>query len=57
MVGNILGQSFLRVDSIPPGYTLFSVGGMAQGNKWSKHFSRADSFSPGYTLFSVVGMA
>jgi hypothetical protein len=52
-VGNSPGQSFLRADSFPPGYTLFSVGGMAQGKEWSKHFSRADSFSPGYTLFSV----
>jgi hypothetical protein len=55
-VGNRPGQSFLRADSFPPGYTLFSVGGMAQGKEWSKHFSRADSFSPGYTLFSVEGM-
>jgi hypothetical protein len=45
-VGNSLGQSFLRADSFPPGYTLFSVGGMAQGKEWSKHFSRVDSFSP-----------
>jgi hypothetical protein len=37
-VGNSPGQSFLRADSFPPGYTLFSVGGMAQGKEWSKHF-------------------
>jgi hypothetical protein len=55
-VGNSPGQSFLRADSFPQGYTLFSVGGMAQGKEWSKHFSRADSFSPGYTLFSVGRM-
>jgi hypothetical protein len=52
------GQTFLRADSFSPGYTLFSVGGMAQGGKWSKQlFLRVDSFSPGYTLFSVGGMA
>jgi hypothetical protein len=56
-VGNSLGQSFLREKSFSPGYTLFSVGGMAQGKEWSKHFSRADSFSLGYTLFSVGRMA
>jgi hypothetical protein len=56
-VGNSPGQSFLRADSFPPGYTLFSVGGMAQGKEWSIHFSRADSFFPGYTLFSVGRMA
>jgi hypothetical protein len=55
-VGNSPGQSFLRVDSFPLGYTSFSVGGMAQGKEWSKHFSRPDSFSPGYTLFSVGRM-
>ena len=32
------GQSFLREDSFSPGYTLFSVRGMAQGEEWSKHF-------------------
>ena len=37
-VGNSPGQSFLRADSFPPGYTLFSVGGMAQDKEWSKHF-------------------
>ena len=57
-VGNSPGQSFLRADSFPPGYTLFSVGGMAQGGEWSGQlFLRADSFSPVYTLFSVGGMA
>jgi hypothetical protein len=56
-VGNSPGQSFLRADSFPQGYTLFSVGGMAQGKEWSKHFSREDSFSPGYPLFSVGRMA
>jgi hypothetical protein len=56
-VGNSPGQSFLRADSFSPGYTLFSVGGMAQGKEWYKHFSRADSFSPGYTLFSVGRIA
>jgi hypothetical protein len=56
-VGNSPGYSFLREDSFHPGYTLFSVGGMAQGKEWSNHFSRADSFSPGYTLFSVGRMA
>jgi hypothetical protein len=55
--GNSPGQSFLREDSFPPGYTLFSVGGMAQGKEWSKHLSRENSFSPGYTLFSVERMA
>ena len=29
-------QTFLRVDSFSLGYTLFSVGGMAQGGEWSK---------------------
>jgi hypothetical protein len=38
MVENSPGQSFLRADSFSPGYTLFSVGGMAQGKEWSKHF-------------------
>jgi hypothetical protein len=56
-VGNSPGQSFLRENSFPLAYTLFSVGGMAQGKEWSKHFSREDSFSPGYTLFSVGRMA
>jgi hypothetical protein len=30
------GQAFLREDSFSPGYTLFSVGGMAQGGEWSR---------------------
>jgi hypothetical protein len=30
------GQTFLRADSFSPGYTLFSVGGMAQGGEWSR---------------------
>jgi hypothetical protein len=52
------GQTFLRENSFSPGYTLFSVGGMAQGGEWFEQlFLRADSFSPGYTLFSVGGMA
>jgi hypothetical protein len=51
-------QTFLREDSFSLGYTLFSVGGMAQGVEWSGQlFLRADSFSLGYTLFSVEGMA
>jgi hypothetical protein len=32
-VGNSPGQSFLRADSFSPGYTLFSVEGMAQGGE------------------------
>jgi hypothetical protein len=51
-------QTFLRADSFSPGYTLFSVEGMAQGGEWSGQlFLRVDSFSPFYTLFSVRGMA
>jgi hypothetical protein len=47
-----------RADSFFLGYTLFSVGGMAQGgNGPDSYSSRADSFSPGYTLFGVGGMA
>jgi hypothetical protein len=30
------GQTFLRVDLFSPGYTLSSVGGMAQGGEWSR---------------------
>jgi hypothetical protein len=30
------GTAFLREDSFSPGYTLFSVGGMAQGEEWSR---------------------
>jgi hypothetical protein len=33
---NNQGQTFLRANSFSPGYTLFSVGGMAQGGEWSK---------------------
>jgi hypothetical protein len=52
------GHTFLREDSFSPGYTLFSVRGMAQGGEWSGQlFLRADSFSLGYTLFNVEGMA
>jgi hypothetical protein len=52
------GKTFLRADSFSPSYTLFSVGGMAQGGEWFRHlFLRVDSFSLGYTLFSVGGMA
>jgi hypothetical protein len=29
-------QTFLRADSFSPGYTLSSVGGMAQGGEWSR---------------------
>jgi hypothetical protein len=36
-----------RADSFFPGYTLFSVGGMAQGGEWSVL----------HTLFGVGGMA
>ena len=43
-MGNSPGQSFLRENSFPPGYTLFSVEGMAEGKEWSKNFSREDSF-------------
>jgi hypothetical protein len=52
------GQTFLEGYTFSPGYTLFSVGGMAQGGEWSRQlFLRVDSFSLGYTLFSVGGMA
>jgi hypothetical protein len=57
------GQSFPRADSLSPGCTLFSAGGMAQIGEWSRisnqgqAFPRADSFSPGCTLFSAGGMA
>jgi hypothetical protein len=42
-VGNSPGLAIrdshsLRADSFSLGYTLFSVGGMAQGEEWSKHF-------------------
>jgi hypothetical protein len=56
------GQSFPREDSFSPGFTLFSVGGMAQIGEWSRFsnqgqaFPRANSFSPGCTLSSVGGM-
>ena len=51
-------RHFSRADSFSPGYTLFSVRGMAQGGEWfGQLFLGADSFSPGYTLFSVKGMA
>ena len=33
---NNQGQAFLRADSFSPGYTLFSVWGMAQGEEWSR---------------------
>jgi hypothetical protein len=53
-----VGHTIFRADSFSLGYTLFSVGGMAQGGEWSGQlFLREDSFSPGYTLFSVRGMA
>jgi hypothetical protein len=29
------GQTFLEGYTFSPGYTLFSVGGMAQGGEWS----------------------
>jgi hypothetical protein len=35
-VGNGSGQTFLRVYTFSPGRTLISVGGMAQGEEWSK---------------------
>jgi hypothetical protein len=56
------GQSFPRADSFSPGFTLFSVGGMAQIGECSRFsnqgqtFPRADSFSLDCTLFSVGGM-
>jgi hypothetical protein len=56
-------QSFPREDSFSLGFTLFSVGGMAQIGEWSRFsnqgqaFPREDSFSLGCTLFSVEGMA
>jgi hypothetical protein len=57
------GQSFPRADSFSPGFTLFSVRGMAQLGEWSRFnnqgqaFPREDSFSPRCTLFSAEGMA
>ena len=36
MVGNGPGQTFLRVYTFSPRCTLISVGGMAQGEEWSK---------------------
>jgi hypothetical protein len=38
------GQTFLRADSFSPGYTLSSVGGMAQGGEWSR-LRNQDSYS------------
>ena len=38
------GQAFLREDSFSLGYTLFSVGGMAQGGEWSR-LRNQDSYS------------
>jgi hypothetical protein len=35
-VGNGPGQTFLRVYTFSPGRTLISVGGMAQGEEWSR---------------------
>jgi hypothetical protein len=37
-------HAFLRVDSFSPGYTLFSVRGMAQGGEWSKLINQ-DNYS------------
>jgi hypothetical protein len=51
-VGNSPGHSFLRADSFPPGYTLFSVGGMAQGKEWS-NISRGQTHSLQVTLCLV----
>jgi hypothetical protein len=41
---NNQGQTFLRADSFSPGYTLFSVRGMAQGEEWSR-LRNQDSYS------------
>jgi hypothetical protein len=55
-------QSFPRADSFSPGCTLFSAGGMAQIDEWSRFnnqgqaFPNANLFSPGCTLFSAGGM-
>jgi hypothetical protein len=38
------GQAFLRADSFSPSYTLVSVGGMAQGEEWSR-LRKQDSYS------------
>ena len=38
------GQALLREDSFSPGYTLFSVRGMAQGGEWSRLRNR-DNYS------------
>jgi hypothetical protein len=35
-VGNGLGQTFIRVYTFSLGHTLISVGGMAQGEEWSR---------------------
>jgi hypothetical protein len=57
------GQLFLREDSFSPGYTLFSVEGMARGGEYyrlsnqGQEFLRVYTFSPGFTLISVGGMA
>jgi hypothetical protein len=34
--GKEWSKHFSRVDSFTPSYTLFSVGGMAQSEKWSR---------------------
>jgi hypothetical protein len=57
------GQSFPKVDSFSPCFTLFSARGMAQIGEWSRFnnqghtFPREDSFSLGFTLFNARGMA
>jgi hypothetical protein len=38
------GQAFPREGSFSPGFTLFSVGGMAQGGEWSRLINR-DTYS------------
>jgi hypothetical protein len=56
-------QSFPRVDSFSPGFTMISVEGMAKLAEWSRFnnqgqsFPRVDSFSPGCTIISARGMA
>jgi hypothetical protein len=47
------GQTFLRADSFSPGYTLFSVRGMAQGGEWSDSYSLGQTHSLQVTLCLV----
>ena len=57
------GQTFLEGYTFSPGYTLFSVEGMAQLSEWSRFnnqgqdFPSAYSFSLGCTMISVGRMA